>query len=57
MLNEPPDGEKNIPIGFWPLWALIKAVIPPFQGNSCPADIRQQTEHLFHECELYDETL
>ena len=25
---------KNIPIDFWPLWALVKAVILPFQGNS-----------------------
>ena len=30
---------KNIPIDFWPLWALIKAVILPFQGNSSPPDI------------------
>ena len=25
---------KNIPIDFWPLWALIQAVILPFQGRS-----------------------
>ena len=31
--------KKNIPIDFWPLWALIKAVILPFQGNSSPPDI------------------
>ena len=48
---------KNIPIDFWPLWALIKAVILPFQGNSSPPDIRQQTECLLHEHELDDETL
>ena len=30
---------KNIPMDFWPLWALIKAVILPFQGNSSPPDI------------------
>ena len=28
---------KTIPIHFWPLWALIKAVILPFQGNSSPS--------------------
>ena len=32
-------GGKNIPIDFWPLWALIKAVILPFQGNSSPPNI------------------
>ena len=48
---------KNIPIDFWPLWALIKAVMLPFQGNSSPPDIQQQTEHLLHEYELDDETL
>ena len=47
---------KNIPMDFWPLWALIKAVILPFQGNSSPPDIWQQTEHLLHEYELDDET-
>ena len=31
---------KNIPVDFWPLWALIKPVILPFQGNSSPPDIR-----------------
>ena len=48
---------KNIPIDFWPLWALIKALILPFQGNSSLLDIRQQTEHLLHKYELDDETL
>ena len=48
---------KNIPIDFWPLWALIIAEILPFQGNSSPPDIRQQTECLLHEHELDDETL
>ena len=48
---------KNIPIDFWPLWAPIKAVILPFQGNSSPPGIRQQTECLVHEYELDDETL
>ena len=48
---------KNIPIDFWPLWSLIKAVILPFQGNSSPPDIRQQTKHLLHEYKLDDETL
>ena len=48
---------KNIPIDFWPLWALIKAVMLPFQGNSSPPDIQQQTEHLLHEYESDDETL
>ena len=57
MLNEPPDREKNIPIDFWPLWALIEAVILPFQGNSSPPDIQQQAEHLLHEYESDDEAL
>ena len=48
---------KNIPIDFWPLWALIKAVIFLFQGNPSPPNIRQQAEHLLHEYELDDETL
>ena len=48
---------RNIPIDFWPLWALIEAVILPFQGNSSPPNIRQQAEHLLHEYELDDETL
>ena len=48
---------KNIPIDFWPLWALIKAMILPFQGNSSPPDIQQQAEHLLHEYELDDENL
>ena len=47
---------KDIPIDFWPLWALIKAVILPFQGNPSPLDIQQQAEHLLHEYELDDET-
>ena len=48
---------KNIPIDFWPLWALIKTVILPFQGNSSPPNIRQQVERLLYEYELDDETL
>ena len=48
---------RNIPIDFWPLWALIEAVILPFQGNSSPPNIRQQAEHLLHEYELDNETL
>ena len=28
---------KNILIDFWPLWALIKAVILPFQGKFYPS--------------------
>ena len=40
---------KNIPIDFWPLWGLIKAVILPFQGKYSPHNIQQQTEHLLHE--------
>ena len=48
---------KNIPIDFWPLWALIKAVILTFQGKSSPPDIQQQAEHLLHEYELDDKTL
>ena len=48
---------KNIPIDFWPLWALIKAVILTFQGKSSPPDIRQQAEHLLHEYDLDDEIL
>ena len=52
MLNELPDwGKKRIPIDFWPLWALIKAVILPFQG------IRQQAEHLLYEYKINDNTL
>ena len=38
-------------------WALIEAVILPFQGNSSPSDIRQQAEHLLHKHELDDEVL
>ena len=50
---------KNIPVDFWPLWALIKAVILPFQENSSPPtpDIQQQAEHLLHEYKLNDKTL
>ena len=48
---------KNISIDFWPLLALIKAMILPCQGNSSPPDIQQQAEHLLHEYELDDETL
>ena len=48
---------ENIPIDFWPLWALFKTVILLFQGNSSPPDIQQQAEHLLHECESDDETL
>ena len=33
--------EKKNPVDFWPLWALNKAVILPFQGNSNPPNIRQ----------------
>ena len=32
---------KTIPIDFWPLWALIEAMILPLQGNSSPPDIWQ----------------
>ena len=48
---------KVVPIDFWSLWALIEAVIQPFQGNSSSPDIRQQAEHLLHEYELDDDTL
>ena len=44
-------------IDFWPLWALIEAVILPFQGNSSPPDIQQQAEHLLHGDELDNDTL
>ena len=50
------EGKKN-PVDFWPLWALNKAVILPFQGNSSPHNIRQQTECLLHEYKLNDKTL
>ena len=49
--------EKKFPVDFWPLWALIKAVILPFQGNSRLPNIWQQTEHLSHEYKLDDKTL
>ena len=48
---------KNIPIDFWPSWALIKAMILPFQKNFSPPDIQQQSKHLLHEYELDDKTL
>ena len=48
---------ENISIDFWPIWPLIKAVILPFQGNSSPHNIWQQTEHLLHEYKLNNETL
>ena len=56
MLEQATKWVKNIPIDFWPLWTLIKAVILPFQDNSSPPDIQQQAEHLLHEYELDDET-
>ena len=48
---------KNIPIDFWHLRALIKAMIMPFQGNSSHSDIHPQAEHSLYEYELDDETL
>ena len=37
---------ENIPINFWCLWALIKAMILPFQGNPSPPDfINKQNAH------------
>ena len=48
---------KNILIDFWPLWALIEAVILPLQGKSSPPDIWQQAEHSLREYELDDEAL
>ena len=30
---------EKISIDIWPLWALIKTVMLPFQGNSSPHDI------------------
>ena len=48
---------ENIPIDFWPLWALIKAMILMFQGNPSPPDIRQQAERSLYEYKLDDETL
>ena len=44
---------KVVLIDFWP----IETVILPFQGNSRPLDIRQQTEHLLHEYKLDDDNL
>ena len=48
---------ENIPINFWPLWALIKAVILPFKGNASPPDICQQAECSLYEYKLDDKTL
>ena len=48
---------KIVQIDFWSLWALIKAVILPFQGNSSPHYIRQQAEHLLLEYKLDYDTL
>ena len=48
---------KVVQIDFWALWALIEAVILPFQGNSSPHYIRQQAEHLLHEYKLGYDTL
>ena len=48
---------KVVPIDFWPLWALIEAVILLFQGNSSPPDIQQQAEHSLHGHELDYDTL
>ena len=56
MLNDLPGRERIFQL-IWCLWALIKAVILPFQGNSSPHNFQQQTEHLLHEYELDDETL
>ena len=39
------------------MWALIKAMILPFQGNSSPPDIPQQAELLLYEYKLHDKTL
>lgn len=39
------------------MWALIKAMILPFQGNSGPPDIPQQAEHSLYEYKLDDKTL
>ena len=58
MLNELQYGwvvgGGNIPIDFWPLWALIKAIILPFQENSSPFI---EAEYLLHECKLDDKIL
>ena len=51
------EKKKKILKDFWPLWALIEAVILPFQCNSSPPDIWQQAEHLLHEYKLDDEAL
>ena len=48
---------ENIPINFWPLWALIKAVILPFQGSSSPPGICLQAECSLYEYKLDDKTL
>ena len=39
------------------MWALIKAMILLFQGNSSPHDIRQQAERSLYEYKLNDKTL
>ena len=41
---------------FWPLWALIKAVILPFQGKFQPSQY-STIEHLLHEYKLNDKIL
>ena len=48
---------KIVQIDFWSLWALIKAVILPFQGNSSPHSIRKQAKHLLHKYKLDNDTL
>ena len=48
---------KVVPIDFWPLWAVIEAVILPFQGNSSLHDIWQQAEHLLHEYKSDNDTI
>ena len=48
---------KVVQIDFWSLWAPIKAVILPFQGNSSPHSIRQQAKHLLHKYKLDNDTL
>ena len=56
MLNDLPGRERIFQL-IWCLWALIKAVILPFQANSSPHKLQQQTENLLQEYELDDETL
>ena len=43
---------EGSPDRFLAPWALIEAVILPFQGNPSPHDIWQQAEHLLHEYKL-----